>query len=131
MPGKKRLEVPAELAAARDRLRSWRHRRKPGTRIPRRLWGLAVRLAGVYGVSRTASTLSLDYYALKERVAAVDESESSTADCAFIELPATVSAGRECVIEYEDGAGTSVRFHLKGYDAADVMAVGRSLRDDV
>ena len=80
---------------------------------------LAVRLAGEYGVSRTASTLSLDYYALKERVSAIDENKTSTADSAFIELLANVSAGRECVITYEDGAGTSVRLHLVGYNASD------------
>ena len=53
MCGRKRLEVPAELAAARDRLRSWRQRRNPGTRVRKRLWVLAVRLAaaGLYAVS--------------------------------------------------------------------------------
>jgi hypothetical protein len=89
---------------------------------------LAVELAAAHGVHRTASTLQLDYYSLKKRVESAEGREDANGP-AFIELPPAVAGGRECVIEFEDGTGVSIRVHLKGYDATDVVAVGRSFRD--
>jgi hypothetical protein len=42
-----------------------------------------------------------------------------------VELPSMPLAS-ECVIEFEDGAGASMRVHLKGTDLPDVLALGRS-----
>jgi len=128
MGGRKRGEVSAELVRARNRFRSWRRTRRPKSRIPEPLWALAVKLTSAYGLHRTAATLKLDYYSLKKRVA-VAEVRDDPNGSAFIELPSVVTAGQECVIEFEDGAGVSLRVHLKGYDATDIVAVGRSVRD--
>jgi hypothetical protein len=128
MGGKNRREVPPELARARDRFVSWRRTRRPKSRIPEPLWALAVKLTFAHGLHRTASALRLDYYSLKRRVEATQGPQDST-DPAFIELPPAVTAGRECVFEFEDGAGVSLRVHLRGYDAADLAAVGRSFRN--
>jgi hypothetical protein len=50
---------------------------------------------------------------------------------AFVELPASsVLVPRECVIEVEDGAGATMRVHLKGYEASEIAAVGRSFWKD-
>ena len=59
--------LPADLERAPSRFQAWRARRKIGTRIPRMLWAVAVRLAKAHGVWRTAATLGLDYYSLKKR----------------------------------------------------------------
>jgi hypothetical protein len=124
MGGRSRGEA-ADLARAAERFRAWRRVRQPGARIPESLWALAVRLVEKYGVSRTSSALGLDYYSLKKRAAAA-ESGSRSAAPAFVELPASsLVAGRECVIEMEDGAGATMRLHLKGYEASEVAAVGR------
>lgn len=128
MGGKKGGEVPPELAGARDRFRSWRRTCKPGTRIPEPLWSQAVRLTSAHGLHRTASELRLDYYSLKKRVEAIQGQQDSTGP-AFIELPPAVSAGRECVMEFEDGAGVSLRVQLRGYDATEIVAVGRCFRN--
>ncbi len=48
-------------------------------------------------------------------------------DSSFVELPSAFAPVAECVIELEDNAGTW-RVHLKGYRAADIAAIGRSLR---
>jgi len=128
MGGRKRREVPRELARAGDRLRSWRRTCSPGTRIPKPLWALAVKLTSAHGVHRTASVLGLDYYSLKKRAEATQGQQDSTGP-AFIELPSAVTAGRECVLEFEDGAGVSLRVHLSGYDASEIVAVGRSFRN--
>ena len=127
MGGRKRGEVPAGLARARDRFAVWRRSRKPKSRIPDRLWSLAVKLVGSHGLHRTAATLKLDYYSLKKRVEATN-GQSDSAGRAFIELPPVMNSSRECVIDFEDGTGVRMRVHLKGYDGTDVVALGRSFR---
>jgi hypothetical protein len=47
---------------------------------------------------------------------------------AFIEFPPALAAVQECVIDLEDGA-MSLRVQLKGYSAAEIATVGRSVRD--
>lgn len=119
-------ELPADLTRARDRLAAWRRTKQPRSRIPEALWEMAVRLAAKYGVHRTARSLKLDYYSLKKRVLAAEGSPAKH-ESAFVELPSVLAPVPECVMEWEDGAGT-LRVHLKGYPAADIAAVGRSLR---
>lgn len=126
MAGRKRGDLPSGLARGRDRFEAWRRSRKVGARIPDELWSLAARLAVAHGVSRTASTLKLDYVGLKKR-AGSKYSDSSTESPAFIELASPVLTGPgECVVEFEDGSGASMRVHLRGCDAPDLVALGRS-----
>jgi hypothetical protein len=68
MRSKGRGAEPARFAAVRQRFEQWRATRLGRGRIPERLWMSAVKLAGVYGLCRTARTLGLDYNALKKRV---------------------------------------------------------------
>jgi hypothetical protein len=117
-------ELPKDLVRARNLFQAWRRRRKLGARIPRSLWALAVLLAKAHGVSRTAMVLGLDYYGLKKRVGAtVDEPRSSKQ--AFVELPAPLMVGKQCLFEFENGAGATMRVQLMGYDAADVEVLSR------
>ena len=126
MVGEKRRDIPSPLARGRDRFEIWRRTRKVGTRIPDRLWALAVKLADAHGLNRTASVLRLDYYSLKKRVGSTN-SRASSLTPAFIELsPPSLAASGKCVIEFEDGAGASMRVYLKGCDAPDLVALGRS-----
>src|SRR5688500_2376288 len=60
--------VSAPLEAVRRRLARWRRTRKPHARIPEGLWASAVTVARACGLNRTARTLGLDYYSLKERL---------------------------------------------------------------
>ena len=68
MHRRKRRDIPRPLARGRKRFQAWRRTRKAGTRIPERLWALAVKRADAHGLNRTASVLRLDYYSLKKRV---------------------------------------------------------------
>ena len=139
-------ELPADLARGRERLAAWRRTKKPRSRIPEALWEMAVKLAAKHGVHRTSRTLKLDYYSLKKRALAAavrtetqDETRAEAKPSSFVELPsafapihecglpAVLGPVPECVIELEDCAG-SWRVHLKGYRAADIAAIGRSLR---
>jgi hypothetical protein len=60
-------QLPTDLVQAQQRFQAWRGQRTPGTRIPQSLWAIAVKLAKVHGVSRTAAALRLDDYRLKQR----------------------------------------------------------------
>jgi hypothetical protein len=119
-------ELSPELARAQERFAAWRQARAPKSRIPQSLWDLAVELASSQGMHRTARALKLDYYALKERVEAVPKQRKKNAS-AFLELPPVALPTKECVIELGDGKG--VRIRLTGYDAAEIVALGRGLRD--
>jgi hypothetical protein len=118
-----RGQMPADLVQARSRFQAWRGRRKVGERIPRQLWALAVRLAKVHGVSRTATELSVDYYGLRKRAEAEPPKSSGPA---FVEWPSSVMIGKQCRLEMDNGAGATMRVELVGYDMADVEALSRS-----
>jgi hypothetical protein len=95
------------------------------------LWGLAVELATTYGVSQTARTLKVDYYALKRRLQpSASQSgprESVSQKPAFVEVAAsTLVTPGECVIEWENAAGARMRVHLKGLQAPDLVALSGS-----
>jgi len=119
--------LPLPLERAAERFQRWRKARRRGTPIPERLWTVAVEMAAVYGVCKTASTLKLDYYCLKRRL-----SESTLAEAvpppAFLELPAApLAAASECIIDCENSVGARMRIHLKGMTLPDLAALGRSL----
>ena len=122
MGGRKRDEIPPVLARAQVRFRDWRGKRTIGARIPEPLWTLAVKLAIAHGACRTASALDLDYYSLKKRLEAADGLQAATAP-AFVELPAPLAIGKQCTFELGDGAGSTLRIQLVGYDVADVAAL--------
>ncbi len=125
MVGRKRRDIPRSLARGRDRFDAWRRVRKVRTRIPGQLWNLAVKLAVAHGLNRTASVLKLDYYSLKRRVEARSATASS-APPAFVELSPPSVTTAECVVEFEDGAGASMRIHLSGCEMPDLVTLGRS-----
>jgi len=61
-------DLPARLEGLRRRFERWRQTRKVRSRIPEPLWASAVKVAGTYGIHRTAKALRVDYYALKKPV---------------------------------------------------------------
>ena len=135
MVGRKRREVPARLSRLQQRFAAWRRTRAPGERIPDALWKSAAKLAADYGLNQTATLLKLDYYSLKEHKDRWESvARSLTAKHAafeqaagFVEVsPPLRSTASECVIEFTDGTGASMRVHLKGCDVPDVLALGRN-----
>jgi hypothetical protein len=116
--------LPSDLAQARNRFQAWRAQRTGRGRIPHPLWALAVQLAHVHGVSRTAAVLGLDYYGLKKRAEAVTR-EAPSKPPAFVELPAAVLGGKQGRFELDNGAGATLRMYLVGYAAADLEALAR------
>jgi len=131
MDTRKTRELPAGLERLRKRLERWRQARKPRSRIPDPLWAAAAALAKTYGVNRTARTLRLAYYSLKERVeregAATAGASAIPATSPFIELVASPSAGScKCRLEMENGDGAKMRIQLRSVTMPDLAAISRS-----
>ncbi len=142
-----RDELPARLVSLRRRFERWRGTRTVRSRIPEPLWVAAVKLAGMYGLHRTAKALRVNYYALKKRVgeeAAIGAGDISSTNvpkgdaATFLELGAaapapspaptpSISAGScQCTMELENTAGAKMRVHLSGVAAPDLVALSRS-----
>jgi hypothetical protein len=112
-----------QIEQVQKRLDAWRKTRKRRSRIPERLWESAARVAGQYGLHKTARALRLDYNALKKRLKAVTDGNESVP--AFVELISPVSSpNSECLIELESRHGEKMRIHLKGVALPDVATMG-------
>jgi hypothetical protein len=127
MRAQKSLLLPSDLASAERRFATWRGTRKPGVRIPERLWASAVKLAATHGLNQTASALRLDYYSLKKRLErAASSGRPTKSGPSFVELSAPGASGlREWSIDFEHPAGARMRVQVKGADALDVLALAR------
>jgi hypothetical protein len=129
MGTKRTRGLPARLEGLRRRFERWRRTRKVRARIPEPLWASAVKLAGTYGIHRTAKVLRVDYYALKKRAEGASAATASKlpAGATFLEMSPPVWPGSgECTLELEDASGAKLRIHLKGFEAPDVTALSRS-----
>ena len=131
MDTRKTRELPAGLERLRKRLERWRQTRKPRSRIPDSLWAAAVTVAKTYGVNRTARTLRLAYYSLKERVeresAATAGASALPATVPFIELVTSPSTGSyQCRLKLENGDGAKMRVQLRSVAMPDLAAISRS-----
>jgi hypothetical protein len=99
------------------------------------LWAAAVKVASVYGVSRTARVLGVDYYALKDRVeqesaAEVDVPGGGSPEepaATFIELaPLAPTGSCQCTLELENAGGSKMRVHFQGQQTPDLTLLSRS-----
>jgi hypothetical protein len=128
MAVRKARVLPTTLEQARHEFEHWRKVRPSLSPIPKALWALAVKIAQEHGVSRTAETLRLNYYTLKERLhAAGDSAHLPRATSTFIELVPPPSGLCPCTIELENGQGAKMKIHLARPEAVDLVALSRSL----
>lgn len=129
MGAKRTHTPPAQLEGLRRRFERWRGTHRASSRIPESLWVSAVKMAGIYGLNRTASTLRLDYYGLKKRAQQARTSVAAPPDgpATFLELASPLSTDAcECTLELENTAGVKMRVHLKGVVSPDLAAISRS-----
>jgi hypothetical protein len=128
----KRSALPARLKAVQQRFARWRTNRQGHSRIPEALWSSAVKVAGKYGVHRTARALHLDYMVLKRRVeASSPESPQDTSLPAFIELTSRELTGTSgCVVEIEHPHGSKMRIELRGVELPDLGTLVRSFGEE-
>lgn len=133
MVTRKARSLPAPLERLRRRFDSWRSTHQVRSRLPEPLWRLAVRMAGRFGLNRTAKALRLDYYVLKKRVqragiALADPPEAGIP--AFVELspaPSAVAYGAcQCLMELENAAGARMRIQLTNSAMPDLAALSQT-----
>jgi hypothetical protein len=123
-------DVPARLEGVRRRFERWRGTHRTRSRLPDWLWTAAVKMAGTYGLHRTARALRVEYYSLKKRL----EQESVSArgihepgsGTTFVELPPVPPGACDCTLELEDTAGSKMRVYLKAATPPDLAALCRS-----
>ena len=117
--------LPDQLLRIRRRLQRWRQTRQHRCPIPEALWIASTNAARDSGLSRTARILSLDYYTLKKRLAAL--APAATVESPFIELiPPSAAVGSECTIEMEHPGGARMRIQLKGAGVPDWAALSQA-----
>ena len=131
MNARKTGNLPADVENTRRRLEQWRQRHQAPTPLPESLWAEAVKLAGKYGVSRTARALGVGYYSLRDRVeretVASAAGRPTRSEATFLELAVSPPSGAgECLLEWEDAGGGKMRVHLKGVEVPDLVALSRS-----
>ena len=126
MNTRQKRKYPARLEGLRQRFARWRQTHPARSRIADPLWSAAVKMAGAYGIHRTARALRINYYALKKRMeresAAASGLLEEEASATFIELPPPASAGScqgisgpcECTLEWEDAGSMKMRLHFPG-----------------
>src|SRR6476659_7823601 len=100
MGTRERGQLPLDLVRGRARFQAWRARRKVGTRIPRTLWAVAVRLAKTHGVCRAATALGLDYYSLKKQTESPATPRQADGP-AFVEFTAQAMVAKQCQFEFD------------------------------
>jgi hypothetical protein len=117
-----------DLHELAKRLTEWRRTHAVGARIPDWLWKWAAEMAGLHGVSRTATALKLNYSNLKRRVAektaAAPLPEWMPPD-GFVELqPGPCAMPCQFKIEFEKPCGSRLRMELRG-SMPDLAALAR------
>ena len=153
MNARKTRDLPARLENVRRRFAEWRKAHRARSPLASSLWAAAVKMAGRYGLNRTARALRVDYYSLKKRTeqrsadrdrpaldgagtllpwsaAPAGTCRELSAANAFVELsPSLPAAGCDCTLELEDADGSRMRVHLKTAAPPDLTALCRSFRN--
>jgi hypothetical protein len=133
MKTKRSTKIPIALSEARRQLDHWRSRQpNKRARLPEEFWRRAVALAEEYGLNKTARALKVKYESLKKHLeqGIAEEGHSAKARPEFIELlPAAIKPGSvECMLEWADGCGATVRMHMRGVGPSELSAVAGVFR---
>jgi hypothetical protein len=121
--------LPAEVQAVGERIARWRRTRVSGAPMPADLWVAAVALAQRSSVYRIARALSLDYGALRRRVAddVACPAGGAAGDRGFVEVSGAqllgVTAPAGPVVEVAAGDGARLTIRLAADAALDVAGL--------
>ena len=115
------------LSQLRDRFELWRRQHPGRHHLPQDLWAAAANLAQQYGVSRTARTLRLSYYSLKEhRPESTPRKEKRPRSARFVELlPWNPTRMPACSVELENARGAKIKIHLHGAAVGELSQLTR------
>ena len=129
--------LSGDIAALTNQLESYRNSPRKQRQLPESLWAQAAKLARHYGVGRVQRALRLNYYNLKQRVAALStpalepvRAIPKNGPPAFVEfrVPPTASVPPAAVIvEVEDRTGRKLTVRLAAAQGGEVVALARAL----
>lgn len=119
-PSRKKPALQEVLAL----FRAWRKRKKPGGRIPPRLWMAAVKACEAHSLCEVSRTLGLNHSDLKRRRAAWKGEQSSPGDFVELSLPAPPLT---CVVELNQASGATLKMTFQG-PCPDPVALIRAFR---
>jgi hypothetical protein len=129
IPSHKPPALPPQIELICRRFERWRRHKKHRSPIPEGLWASAADLACKYGLAKTARTLGINYYSLKERIEAGSRQgcRQHNVRPEFVELiPQPTAAISECTVEMEGPSGARMRIHVKGAATPDLMSLSDS-----
>ena len=115
-PGAPAALTGEDLEQVREQFRSWREKRKKGTRIPAALWQAAVSLHPRYSLYQISRSLRLDYADLRDRIEGCKGSSKSlkAKDYRFMEVRSEAFGNiSECRLRAEEPGGRKVELELK------------------
>lgn len=133
--------VQARMETARRSVVAWRRLRRRGARMPEPLWGEAVSLAGVLGVSAVARFLDIGHQSLRARLleaqSRAGEPSGEGGAVVFAELsgaelvrpivePARPAGASGVVIELTSRDGAQMVVRLGGESAVDVVGLAHA-----
>jgi hypothetical protein len=133
MSTKQPANLPIALSTARRQFDHWRSQQpNKRSRLPQELWQQAVALAKEHGLNKTARALNVKYYSLKKHLDEMTTEEVIPAKAKpdFIELlPGVMTPGStECIIEWSDGVGSTLRMHIKGTNLSELASLAGVFR---
>lgn len=130
MATRQRTKTKDRLVELEQALSKWRASGRPGRKIPRPIWDLAIDLAKRYGVGPVARAANLDYARLK---AHLEEPQGESAlvlaepsPPTFVEfVAAPLHQAVSCVIEVNSIRGGHMRAEISGLDASGISILCR------
>ncbi len=131
MATRQRTKKKDRLVELEQALSKWRASGRPGRKIPRPIWDVAIDLAKQYGVGPVARAVNLDHARLKGLLeAAQNESEAlvraEASPPTFVEfMAAPLHQAVSCVIEVNSIRGGHMRAEISGLDASSISILCR------
>lgn len=132
MPRTVRKAPPAGIRTVRQQFDEWRASKRPGERIPQRLWRAAARLCPSYGICRVAEVLRLNPASLRCHADRGSSTHRRPPAPTFVEgsLPPGILLGTpaaEYALELDSAGSPALRIRVRGATVAEVAALAQAL----
>lgn len=121
-------ELKIRIEPLRERVESWRKNKGSNEKMPETLWGEAIEMARVYGVSPVQRILRIDYRGLERRLGINKPAAPGRPprEQSFIELPVLPTRRAEHLVELEDGTGRKLSLKIAAGHLAEVLPLAQA-----
>jgi hypothetical protein len=121
-------ELKIRIEPLRQRVELWRKNKGSNEKMPETLWGEAMEMARVYGVSPVQRILRIDYRGLERRLGINKPTVQGRPprEQSFIELPSLPARRAEHLVELEDGTGRKLSLKIAAGHLAEVLPLAQA-----